>query len=164
MNASDFTTTILVNQTPEEVFSAVNNVRGWWSEDIEGGTEKLNSEFLYHYKDVHICKMKIVESIHGKKVVWLVLENYFNFIKDQSEWKSTKISFEISKKDNKTQLVFTHIGLVPQYECYNVCRDAWSSFITNSLYSLITAGKGQPNPKDGTGIINAQVIEKWNLK
>ena len=164
MEKKSFTANILADNTPSEVFAAINNVRGWWSEDIEGNTDNLNEVFLYHYKNVHICKMKIVEFIPGEKVVWLVMENYFNFIKDQSEWKDTKIIFEIQKKGGRTELNFTHLGLVPDYECYNVCHDAWSSFIKNSLYNLITTGKGQPNPKDGTGEINAEVIQKWNLK
>ncbi len=29
MATSDFTTTILVDQTPREVFDAITNVRGW---------------------------------------------------------------------------------------------------------------------------------------
>jgi len=58
MTTSDFTTTLLVGQTPKEVFDAINNVRGWWSEEIEGNTEKLNDEFNYHYEDVHRCQMK----------------------------------------------------------------------------------------------------------
>ncbi len=69
MTTSDFTNSILVDQTPTEVFNAINNVRGWWSEEIEGGTGKLNDEFNYHYQDVHRCKMKIVEFIPNKKVV-----------------------------------------------------------------------------------------------
>jgi hypothetical protein len=158
---TDFNTTILVDQSPEEVFHAINNVRGWWSEEIEGGTAKLNDEFLYHYKDVHICKMKLVEVIPNKKVVWLVLENYFNFIKDQNEWKGTKIIFEIAEKDGKTQLHFTHQGLVPQYECYNICQDAWSNYIRNSLRNLVTTGKGQPNPREGG--FNDELLKKWQL-
>jgi hypothetical protein len=58
--------------------------------------------------------MKIIEFIPGEKVVWLVLDNYFNFTKDKSEWKDNKIVFEIAEKDNKTQLQFTQEGLVPR--------------------------------------------------
>src|SRR5215203_4617924 len=116
MATSDFNTTILVEQTPEEVFHAINNVRGWWSESVEGSTDKLNEEFLYYYKDVHISKMKIVEFVSPKKVVWLVLENHFNFTKDKTEWNGNKIVFEISEKENKTELRFTQVGLLHAYE------------------------------------------------
>ena len=61
MNNRNFTTSFTVKQTPEAAFAAVNNVRGWWSEEIEGSTDKLNAEFKYHYEDVHRCKMKITE-------------------------------------------------------------------------------------------------------
>ena len=76
------------------------------------------------------------------------MDNYFKFTTDKSEWKNDKIVFEISEKENKTQLQFTQMGLVPEYECYNICRDAWSNYINNSLHSLITTGKGKPNGKD----------------
>ena len=145
MTLTDFTTTLLVDQTPKEVFHAINNVRGWWSEDIEGNTSKLNDEFTYHYKDVHRCKMKLIEVVPEKKVVWLVLDNYFSFTKDKSEWKGTTISFEISEKNGKTQMRFTHQGLVPEYECFDICSNGWTQYIQQSLRSLITTGKGQPN-------------------
>jgi hypothetical protein len=161
MESKNFTTKILVDQSPKEVFTAINNVRGWWSENIEGFTQTLNDEFIYHYKDVHVCKLKIVESVPDKKVVWLVLENQFNFTKDKNEWKGNEIVFEISVKDGKTQLEFTQIGLVPEYECYTVCQDAWSSYIQGSLKNLITTGKGNPNTKEND--LNKELIEKWGL-
>lgn len=145
MSNQDFSTTLLVEQTPEIVFHAINNVRGWWSEEIEGSTDQLNDVFTYHYLDIHRCQMKVIEVIPNEKVVWLVEDNYFNFTKDKSEWKGTKISFEISKKEKQTQIHFTHLGLVPEYECYTICKDAWSNYIHNSLRNLITTGKGQPN-------------------
>jgi Activator of Hsp90 ATPase homolog 1-like protein len=148
MNNHNFTTTYLVDQTPEQAFNAINHVRGWWSEEIEGSTDKLGDEFTYHYKDVHRCKMKITEVIPGKKVVWRVLDNYFNFIEDKNEWKDTEISFEISRKGNKTEVRFTHVGLVPEYECFDVCSNAWGSYINGSLRSLITTGEGKPNLKE----------------
>jgi uncharacterized protein YndB with AHSA1/START domain len=147
MTTSDFNTSFLVDETPAKVFNAVTNVRGWWSERIDGGTEKLNDEFTYQRWDLHKCTMKLIEVIPNKKVVWLVLDNYFSFTEDKTEWIGTKIEFDISEKDGKTQLRFTHWGLVPAYECYNICFDAWTSYIKGSLKDLITTGKGQPNPK-----------------
>jgi hypothetical protein len=163
MTTTDFTTTLLVDQTPEEVLNAINNVRGWWSENIDGGTDKLNDEFIYTYKDVHYCKIKLVELIPDQKVVWLVLDNYFKFTEDKSEWKGTKIVFDISQKDNQTDIRFTHEGLIPQYECYEICREAWTNYIQDSLHNLITTGKGQPNFKEDDGF-DAQLVEKWKLE
>ena len=148
LDNQNFTTTLLVDQTPREVFNFVNTVRGWWSEEIEGSTDKLNDEFIYQYKDVQYCKIKLIEVIPDKKVVWLVTYNYFNFVKDQSEWTGTKVRFEISQQGNKTQLLFTHEGLVPEFECYGVCSPAWTHYVRDSLLSLITTGKGHPNQKE----------------
>jgi hypothetical protein len=148
MKTEGYTTSFTVDQTPEEVFNAINNVRGWWSENIEGGTKKLGDDFTYRYKDVHFCKIKIAELIPGTKVVWHVLDNRFNFTKDKNEWKGTDVIFEVSKKDNKTEVRFTHRGLVPEYECFDVCSNAWGSYINGSLRSLTTTGKGHPNPKE----------------
>jgi hypothetical protein len=148
MNSHDFSAAFTVDKAPEEVFAAINNVRGWWSEEIEGNTDKLNEEFAYHYKDVHRCRMRITESIPGKRVVWLVLDNYFNFTRDESEWKGTEIVFDVAAGGSKTELRFTHRGLVPEYECFDVCSNAWGSYIKGSLKSLITTGAGKPNKKE----------------
>jgi len=143
MKNQDFTTTILVDQSPAEVFKAVNDPCAWWSESIEGYTGKLNDKWSYHFEDNHRCKMKTIEMVIDKKIVWLVEDNYFQFTKDQREWTGNKIIFEIFSKGNQTQLVFTQKGLVPTYECYHACSDAWTGFIHKSLKNLITKGKGE---------------------
>jgi len=143
MKTSDFSTTILVDKSPEEVFHAINNVGGWWSGDIEGRSTKLNDEFTYRYKDIHFSKQRVVEMIPDQKVVWLITDSNLNFTKDAHEWIGTKISFEITEKDGKTELRFSHIGLNPDIECFDACSNAWSSIVHQSLSSLITTGEGQ---------------------
>lgn len=162
MEDKSYTADILVDQSPAKAFDVILNFRAWWSEEIEGETDRLNEEFFYHYRDIHLCKMKLIELVPDKKIVYLVTENEFNFVEDKSEWINTKLIFEISHEDGKTKVKFTHEGLVPGYECYQVCNDAWSGYIKNSLYKLITTGKGEPNPKDKDGF-NAELAEKWNL-
>lgn len=162
MSVPDFTTTILVDQSPENVFKAISNFRGWWSEDIEGNTDVLGEQFFYHYKDIHLCKLRLVQQVPNTRLVYDVLDNQFSFTKDKGEWIGTKLVFEISVEGTKTQVTFTHKGLVPQYECYKVCKEAWTNYITNSLRLYITTGAGTPNPKEGEGF-NATLAEKWDL-
>lgn len=161
MDNKDFTTSILVDQTPETAFNAIKNFRGWWSQDIEGSTDQLNETFFYHYRDVHLSKIKLIEIVPNEKLVYIVVDNQFNFVKDKTEWINTKLVFEISKDREKTKIKFTHEGLVPAYECYNVCHDAWTSYIQGSLRDLIATGKGKPNAKEGG--LNAELVEKWGL-
>jgi hypothetical protein len=61
-----------------------------------------------------------------------------------------------------TKLTFTQEGLTSFYECFEVCRDGWNNYINNSLYKLISTGKGEPNPKEGEGF-NKELADKWKL-
>ena len=148
MKNKDYTIAISVDRTPKEAFDAINNVRGWWEGEIDGSTDKVGDVFTYHYQDFHRSKQKVTELIPGKKVAWLVVEGGPKFTKDRTEWKGTRIVFEISKKGNETEVRFTHQGLIPRLECFDSCTDAWGSIIRDSLRSLITTGKGKPDQKE----------------
>src|SRR6266852_2271523 len=86
MKDQNYSISLAVDQSPEQVFNAINNVRGWWSGEIEGETDKLGAEFTYRYQDMHRSKQKITELVPGKKVVWHVLDRSLSFLKDKSEW------------------------------------------------------------------------------
>jgi uncharacterized protein YndB with AHSA1/START domain len=148
---SDFTTAFTVDRSPQEAFEAITDVRGWWSQGVRGITDQVGGEFDYRFQDVHRCRVRVTELEPGRKVVWRILDNYFNFIDDQAEWKDTEVVFEILARDDGAEVRFTHRGLVPAYECYDVCANAWGGYIAGSLRSLITTGQGQPNPpEDGS--------------
>jgi len=144
----DLTMTFTIDKSPQEVFDAINNVRGWWSDDIDGSTEKLGARFKYRYKDMHHSTQKIIELVPGKKVAWRVVDSQLNFVKDKGEWNGTDIVFDIARKDNKTELRFTHVGLVPALECYGACEEGWGFYIKDSLRSLIKTGEGRPERKE----------------
>ena len=109
MDSKDFTVTILVQHSPEEVYEALLNVRGWWSglyeESFEGNSEKTGDEFTF------------------------VTESNLCFVDKTDEWTGTKICFEITEEGDKTKIVFTHIGLVPEFECYHSCSQGWTQYI-----------------------------------
>jgi hypothetical protein len=81
----------------------------------------------------------------AKKIVWHVLDSQLSFVKDKSEWNDTDIVFEISEKEGKTEVRFTNVGLVPQYECFGSCSNAWGTLVNGNLRKLITTGKRAPD-------------------
>jgi len=144
VKSPDYTVTFMVDQSPDDAFSAINNVRGWWSENIEGPTDEPNGEFVFHNEPWHVSRIRVVGLVPGKRVVWRVLENYMNFVNDTREWIGNEMVFDIARKGDKTEVAFTQVGLVAEYECYDACSDAWGGFIKGSLRSLIASGKGEP--------------------
>lgn len=144
----NYTNSLSVSKSAHEIFEAINNVRAWWSEDIEGITDQKNAIWNYSYQDVHCCTLKVVEFVPHKKVVWLVLDNYFSFTKNKDEWKGNSIQFDIIPKSDHTEIKFTQFGLVSSAECYDICENAWNTYLQNSLYQLIESGKGHPNSSE----------------
>jgi hypothetical protein len=145
MSGESFTSTFVVDQDPAAVFAAINDVRGWWSGQIEGETDKLGEEFSYRYEDVHYSKQRITELTPDRRVVWLVLDSSLSFVEDKTEWNGTEISFDVSRKGDQTEVCFTHHGLVPEYECFEACSGAWSYYMKESLRAFIVTGQGAPN-------------------
>ncbi|MBS1508327.1 MAG: SRPBCC domain-containing protein [Bacteroidetes bacterium] len=146
MSKKDFTLTFYVNQSPREVFNAITNVRGWWSEALEGNSAALHDEFVYRHGDIHYSKHRLTEVVQDQKVVWLTLDSKLTFAKKQDEWNGTQMVFAITRAD-KTKLEITHQGLVPDFECFENCSKGWTYYLQNSLLPLITSGKGNPDKK-----------------
>ena len=144
MKNQDYTATLTVDASAKEVFNSINDVTKWWTDELKGSSKKLNDEFTVQFADMHVSTQKIVEFLPDKKVVWLVTASNLSFITQKDEWTNTSISFEIVEQGNKTQLTFTHIGLVPAIECFKDCTKGWDYYFKGSLFKLLTEGKGTP--------------------
>ena len=144
MNNQHYTAIITVSKPLHDTFKAINHVSKWWTDDLTGSSQNLNDEFTVQFGDIHKTAQKIIEFVPDRKVVWLVTESRLNFIEDKEEWKNTKISFELSGRGDKTEIHFTHIGLVPEVECFKSCSKGWDYYIKGSLFKFLTEGKGTP--------------------
>ena len=148
-SSAEFTTTISLDQSPEDVFDASTTF-------VSGGPQKstvvpTNSELRSctdtDTKTFTAPPRRSLNSCPEKKVVWHVVESHIHFVADKTEWNGTNVVFEITRKGDNTELRFTHVGLVPAIQCYGDCVGAWGFYINDSLRNLITKGKGQPNRK-----------------
>ena len=143
MKKQDFHATITVNTTSKEAFKKIAQVGYWWAKDFTGKAEKLNDTFTIRFGDTFV-DFKITEVIADAKIVWYVTDSYLPWLSDKKEWNNTQVIYEISTKNNLTKIDFTHVGLVPEIECYERCEKGWTRFVTISLPKFLSEGKGLP--------------------
>jgi Activator of Hsp90 ATPase homolog 1-like protein len=73
--AANYSVTIELEKSPNDVFSHLIHLKKWWPEDFEGEDIKLNSEFILTFGDSHFSRNKVIEWVPNKKLVWLVTES-----------------------------------------------------------------------------------------
>ena len=140
MDNISYSATVELTKTPKDVYKAITaDVAKWWGgKDLEGSSIKLNDEFIIHHPGSHYSKQKLVEVIPDKKVIWFVEESTLHWLKkDKNEWTGTKMIFEITVEAGKTVLHFTHDGLIPEKECYELCSQGWGMVIKDWLFKFI---------------------------
>lgn len=147
MSNKDYNASITANIPAKEAFKYINRVSEWWSENLKGRSENLNDIFTVHFEFGDTFTIKIIEFVIDRKIVWFVTDCDLTWVKDRKEWKGTKMIFEISPGNKSANISFTHVGLVPQIECYDGCVLGWDQYIKGSLFKLLTEGKGQPDKK-----------------
>ncbi|MEO3795566.1 SRPBCC domain-containing protein [Nonomuraea sp. B10E15] len=151
------TATMTVDRTPEQIFEAVTDVRGWWSENLIGHSAALHDEFVFtddsEYagetvrakKGFRFARFQITEFVPGRRVVWHVVDSDNTGLDDRDEWTGTNVIFDITTDAQGTTLHFTHEGLTAaESACFEACSRAWTFFITTSLSQLLTTGAGRP--------------------
>ena len=143
MKNKNYICSINAKITPNEALKSISKVTEWWSRNIDGKTEKLNDVFTYYSRDTWVT-FKITEVAANEKIVWHVTDCYLHFQNDKTEWKNTDVVFEILENGNSVEINFTHVGLLPEVECYAGCVKGWDQYIKGSLLKLLTTGQGQP--------------------
>ena len=153
---SDYSTSLTVQQSADEVYAAILNVGGWWTGEIEGRADEVGVEFAYRHLPQHYSLQRVVELEPGRRVAWQVVDSKLAFVSEPSEWTGSQIVFDIAPaaagsapehlRAGSTELRFTHIGLVLDVECFGACSTAWRHYVNGSLHSLITTGEGLPDP------------------
>jgi hypothetical protein len=146
MNHKDYQTSIIVNVTANEAQGAINKVSEWWTKNFKGSADKENDKFTVRFGETFV-DFKIDEIVPAKKMAWSITDCYLHWLKDKKEWNDTKIEWDIVANGKSTKINMTHVGLIPEIECYNDCRKGWNFYVNESLLKLLTEGKGIPDKK-----------------
>lgn len=142
MTNKNFNRSITVNISASEAMNKISRITDWWGVTCTGKAENLGDKFIIKMGGDSFFNMTIEELIPNKKVVWLVTDCNMPWYADKKEWKNHRMIFELSESNGITELKFTHEGLTPEKECWKDCEFGWIHWITRSLFSYLTTGKG----------------------
>jgi hypothetical protein len=138
-NDKNYHKTIIVNASKKEALNKISEVV-WWKEDFSGSAEKMGDTFTVPFGDPSFVDFVVSGFIPDEKVAWKVTDCFLPWFQNKKEWNNTEVVFELSEENGKTKIDFTHVGLVPEAECYNTCEQGWNGHI-NNLMKFINEGK-----------------------
>ncbi len=140
MKNKNYQQTITVDTPSNKVNRLINEV-AWWKKNFTGSAEKIKDRFTVPFGDlngeVSFVDFMVSELKPAEKVVWKVVDSNLPWFKDKKEWNGTEVVFDLKTIQNKTEITFTHIGLVPEIECYEACQKGWDGHITKDLFNYI---------------------------
>ena len=144
MKQPDYHSSITADIAPEEAFEKISRVSEWWGTQVEGKSRQLHDLSTVRFARGDMYKLQIAEVVPNERMVWEVIDARQVWVKDPTEWVGTRIVWEISSQARGTQIDMTHIGLVPEIECYEKCTLGWDFLIKSSLSKFLTDNTGLP--------------------
>lgn len=140
----------IVKQNPAAVYAALTKpegLRGWWTQDCDVATE-VGDTNRFRFGGTHKeMRIKVLEP--GREVRWLCTGAHIDFDKltHRSEWVGTELAFHlVPDGKGRTRVDFEHLGLVPSFECYDLCSNGWQHYL-GSLLQFIETGHGAPHER-----------------
>lgn len=144
MEQQDYNNTITVKAAPADAFAAIANVAAWWTKSFKGNALANGDTFTVQFGDTTVS-FSITDAKPDLHITWLVTDCHLPWLKNKTEWTGTSINWHIEPHNGKTTISMTHVGLVPQIECYEGCRSGWNKYFAGSLAQLLNTGAGLPD-------------------
>ena len=119
-------------------------LNGWWTHDCEVAT-KVGGMLHFRFGSTH-KEMRIERLEPGREVRWLCTAAHIaaGQLSRKDEWVGTQLVFKLMPEaEGRTRLDFEHVGLVPAFECYDMCSRGWRYFL-GSLQQFAETGHGTP--------------------
>ena len=140
----DYHAAILVDEDRKNAFEKITRVSEWWTKSFKGGSRKVGDTFSVTFGKTFV-DFRVTEFVPGNRIVWKVTDCSLHWIQNKKEWKDTEIVWDVTEENGRTRIGMTHVGLVPDIECYSNCNDGWNFYVHKSLLGFLTMNQGKPD-------------------
>lgn len=119
---NNYTATITSKVTAEDAYQTITEGMAKWWTPMSANFLKIGDKAKTDFggKSYEIFEAKTLDN--PTLVELACCESYIviNGLEDTEEWTGTILRFEITEKDDQTEIKFTHIGLTPALGCFDV--------------------------------------------
>ena len=142
---------ITVETSPAEVYEALTTGYDYWWTSTKGKSfKKIGDNIKFTFLPNTSYWTLEAKTLLPNKFVELECVDAFHVISGKpelsiTEWLGTKIAWSIESNGDKTDLHFTHDGLIPTLHCYEECKAGWDMFFVDSLKAYLNTGVGSPH-------------------
>jgi len=142
--ASDLHQLLHVRANASEVFEAICNVPGWFSEEFEGESRSEGNVFQVQFGARNMLECRVRTTALGKRIVWEVIDARMDCQDEPAAWKGHTMFWSIRPVSDGTEIRFAHKGLTPDTKSFEEAERGWGFYLRESLGRLIEEGKGRP--------------------
>ena len=134
---NNYECTITTSLTPNRVFDALTKeMSNWWT-DMSSMVNKIGDKTTAKFEDGTAWSFEVT-SLEDDKLIELYCyeANHIHPVTTpemRTEWQHTTLRFEIIPKGDETEIHFTHIGLTPEVNCYDICCTGWDHFFGSAF-------------------------------
>jgi Activator of Hsp90 ATPase homolog 1-like protein len=128
---------IQIDAPPNRVFPLVASADGfkqWWAADVSGNDAAGPIELGFFNRST-VYRLRSNESTKPQHASWLC--------ESGKEWSGTRLLFDLTEQNGKTQLRFTHADWAAETEYFTSCNTTWGEL----MFRLKAAAEGKsPGP------------------
>jgi len=126
-----------------DAIAAPGGTNGWWTTD--GDVVKAPGQLLrLNWSATDHIVFRIDRADRPSLMRWTCVAQHDRNLPRPDEWVGTTLTFSLGASDRTADLRFTHHGLVPALDCFDMCEGGWNFFLRRSLKQLVEVGRGLP--------------------
>ncbi|MEW8351117.1 MAG: SRPBCC domain-containing protein [Candidatus Thiodiazotropha taylori] len=144
---SDYRSSIICPVSPSQAYRAIaEEMDQWWtpmSAPFHKAGDRAKTDFggdsywVFEARSLNEAKLIELDCVESNMVS--------DALDDPEEWLGTRLIFEFNEDKAGTEIRFTHLGLTPQFDCYEICKNGWDHYILTSLKNYLDGLGGIPN-------------------
>ncbi len=150
MKDDNYKRTITVDASPEAVYVALTTgYANWWT-PCDAEFNKVGDRIKFTFPPNVSYWTLEARILEPNRIVELRCVEAIHKIADkpdasETEWLGSTVRWSIESHAEQTGIHFTHYGLTPELDCYDVCESGWDMFFVGSLKSYLDTGVGKPH-------------------